>query len=166
MERKFHKISLETQALLEALKRCTPGKVITFTDFSESIGRDIDQKRSCLSSALLIAERDHGLVFTSVHSVGYQLLEKTNVAVTAAEQGTRRMRSNLRAWERKIKTIDVSSLSVPDQARAVSSIVQHQFLAVALQVKTLKNVQQAAIAEPDRFKVADVETFLSIGFKG
>jgi len=64
-------ISPDVSALAEALRRVSPGSLITFDALSKTIGRDITRCRHLLVSARRIAARDYGAVFGSERGAGY-----------------------------------------------------------------------------------------------
>jgi hypothetical protein len=161
------KISIETKFLIQRLQKCEPGQLITFSEMSDVIGSEIMDHRNKLTSALSIVERDHGLVFQSVASVGYRLIEKSSIGVTAGERGVRKIRSTLKTWGKKLKTVNPEELSESEQKGYYASRDKYFFLSAATDTKVLSQVESSPAYKEDLSQAKEqMLRFLKAGIVG
>jgi hypothetical protein len=89
-------LSADTLAVTEALMAAPIGEVASLASLSAALGSDISLRRYIVASAIRIANREYGALFTSVRGIGYK-----RMPVVDACQIGETARSSIRRKARK-----------------------------------------------------------------
>jgi hypothetical protein len=120
-------VGIDATTLMAVLRNCPIGETVTYEEMAQAIKRSARAGHSgygSLVTARRLLERDEGVVFEAVTSVGLKRLDDTGKLksctgmVAGIGRRCRRVRSRLKA-------VDYDSMQVPEQQRhnAISSIV-------------------------------------------
>lgn len=100
----------ETGLLISLLRSASDRRLITFEEFSDCIGADIQKHRSNLTSAIRYVARE-GKIFTSCPRVGYQLASIEDIAKIAEQRGVSRTKNVLKDWGQTLDVVPFNELT-------------------------------------------------------
>lgn len=134
-------LSAETSFLIQHLRDAKPDQLITFDDFTNVIGSDIQKHRSSLSTAIRIVERDHGVVVQSVPSVGYRIVAQNTVAKIAEQKGVNGIKREVKRWGDRLSTVDTSKLDEIGKSDYGRSSMRLAVAAASVTEEALKRIE-------------------------
>ena len=113
------RLSIDTRLLAERLAKMTKGEAVAWTEFSEIVGADVraGRARSSLSSARIIAERDHGVVVRAVPTLGLARLKDVEIVTRSPDEFRRAIGRKATRTASELATVEFSALSPEDQTR-------------------------------------------------
>lgn len=117
-------VSADALALADMLVATPVGETATLAAMSQHIGRDVSRCRHVLYTAIRIAQREHGAVFTSVRGSGYRRLSAERVAETVGTHARATIRRRARRARAALMAATSQANDLPDkvQARATQEI--------------------------------------------
>ena len=156
-------ISADIRVLTDALLSTPIGEVITFPELSKALGANIRARQYLVQSAIKLASKEAGAIFTSVRSVGYKRLP----AEAAAAVGSH-ARSRVRAATRKASGIISRAIEkandMSDEARrkAMTEVSALQLLNTLATDRMVKTVQTGDKPLPVAVTMRSMATSLGI----
>jgi hypothetical protein len=160
--RTIPEISIDTLAVIEILEVVEENEIITYSELSERIGRDIRKDaRSCLYTALRHLQRDYSRLFGVIKSVGLRRLNDSDILSLSV--GMRR--KHRRQVERDIAKIELANdenLSDSQRASKYSFIGQKRAIIEAEKEALRKHNAEARIAYRAAVPVLDLVNFGSV----
>jgi len=115
--------SIDSQTLIKELRKLNVGEIMTYKSMSESIGRDVLQRRHVISTARNRLLNDEKIVFGTVAGIGIKRLgDNEMVGVSATSIKTIR-RASLRGLK-VAACADEENLSV-DQRKSLMATISH-----------------------------------------
>lgn len=106
----------DTARLSEVLVAVPQGETVTLKALSRAIGRDVTRCRSLLYSAMKRVERESGVVFACVRTVGYRRLTSTEL-VKIGQTARSKIRRTARKGAKTIKYGAEKANDISDQDR-------------------------------------------------
>jgi hypothetical protein len=148
-------VSVDTKAVIEILKPCSPKTVVTYEEIQKKIGRNPQKEgRSSVHSARRILERD-GILFAPVKNIGLMRLDDSGV-VHAAEgevHGIRRKAS--RGFNRISRGVqNYTNLTQGDKVKFNASASILGMLSSALHPSKLKRLEDKVKGESGALPLA------------
>lgn len=110
-------ISVDTQVLMEALKKVLPNEVVKYSDLSLLIKSDVQKKaRGYLNTARKRLMHDDSIVFESVLGVGLKRCDDSAI-VDTIDHTTKRIRSVARRGGRKLSCAKYANLTKDEKLK-------------------------------------------------
>lgn len=144
--------SADTGLLVTLLMEANEGDLVTYDQITQHLGRDIRHNRSCLTSALRIAERD-GAVFAAEPGKGYRRLPPGDAV--ASVDGFRARQHNLanRACKR-LSVIDSHRLEEPERKKFYTHLSIQGALQAATKAAAVKKIETHVNGSTQQLAVA------------
>lgn len=141
-------LSVDARALADRLMAVPVGETITHQAISQTLGRDVTACRHVLYSAMRVARREGGAVFTIKPRIGYQRLAAEHVAATVGTAARARVRHAARKARVSIEagTRNANNLPPEAQRRAAAEISAFALLEHLARDATVKPKENAPLA--------------------
>lgn len=123
-------IHADTRLLYQRLTGTAPGQLVSFAELSAAISRPVAGDCYNLQSALRMARRDAGILFSNVHGQGYRRMTDTDIVISGENDIARLRRATRRSMERQMMA-DASALPPDQRLKQLSTMAVlgalHQF---------------------------------------
>ena len=135
-------VSIETTALIEAIKKMQAGDVLTYRDLTKLIGQNVqDEVRHILTSARRICQRDYQIVTDAVPNIGIRRLTDVEITTGGLQIFQRLRRAAKRGIDRITSVTDFDALPDAEKIRHNATI---SALAIVRHMAKPKSVDRIA----------------------
>ena len=150
--------SLERQLISRRLETMKVGEVITFEQLSELVSADVKTKRRhCLVSAMKTLQERSGIVFKSVHNIGYERIDDSKIIETATDSISKVRRCAERG-SAVLACADYENLTESDKKVYSTNAAMLGFME---QFSTSKTMKQLSKCQAVNFSVSTFQTTLN-----
>lgn len=112
--------SADTTAVVERLRECRVGGLVTWDDLSRCLGRDAKRCRHVLASAIRIVRREDGAHFESERGLGYRRVPAQDAHLIGNAARTK-IRRTARRSRQHITQVIARTNDLPDDAARLAN---------------------------------------------
>lgn len=149
-------LSVDAQVLAKRLQAVKPGEVVTYSELSGLIKRDVQQEAaSVLASARRVTQREHRAVFGAVIKVGLKRLDSAGI-VGFGEAGIAKMHRVSRRTSRALACAEYETLTNADKVRFNTSASLLGAMELATKPSRIRALSDAVARASDKLPTAQV----------
>lgn len=138
----FAEAAIDTRLLVALLNKAEFGQLITYSEMSTALSRQIEGADSYLQSALRMVQRDYDIVFDVVRGVGYKRLTDSEIVAL----GSRMPQRIRRIARRTVRTLSKARDDKLSNAEIIQRNAATSMAGVLAHVATDKAMRQLEAA--------------------
>lgn len=150
----IQQLSVDVQLIVKRLARCEVGELIKYSELSQLIGRNIQEKRDILDSARRVTQRDHKKVFGVVMNEGVKRLSDAEIAESWKPDVASIRRKCGRA-ARRISVADYEKLSDEQKRKANTGLAIVGVISHMSKPKNAEVIEGAVDRQPKRLDFSE-----------